>query len=1182
MHLTKIELHGFKSFADKTELDIGKGVTCLVGPNGCGKSNIVDAIKWTLGEQRVSALRGDQMADVIFKGNGRRPAMGFAEVTLLFDNDAGDLPIDAAEVAITRRLLRTGESGYLINRRPCRLKDIRELFVDTGLGQNAYSVLEQGRIDAVLSANSQQRRVVFEEAAGIQRFRMRKREASRKLEKVDQNLLRVTDLIEELEKRVRSLRIQAGRAKSYVALSDRLTELRTTQFLSAGAELAAEADKLAAELDESLALDRERGEQLAEATQAVAEADAEAQVLRESVARQRQVRVEAKAELENTDLRKASLQRIESEARQSGALRESQAQELLAESRRRTAEIQELEAALEGLIAELQQADKVVAERREALHQSRSELTLKDQAIARLGRQIVEWTDRELSLSNTIASLDSRLQGLSSSRERLVRREAEISGLLERDRIEVHDHQGQLSRLGQEAADGVRSVAEARAELARREESGRELRGRISAVVAEISGKQSRRETLDSVIEKMEGVEEGARALVKAARQDPEQLPGVRGLLAELLPVARNRARAVDAALGHLAVAVVVDDRVTLERCLEFLRENGQGAASFLVLDRTAPFTSSAGGPGEPLVPAVEISPDLKDLFQSLLGGVRLVEQESDLFDHLGSGRFLVTREGARLESTGAFTDRPQSRSIGFVERIVERDQLTDEVLELKANLLRLEEEEARIGAETTEWSAVLQESELHRQQVESGIQESRSSVERLRDRAAIYRRELAVSAHERLEFELDARLVARNREEASSRLLEERAKRRVAESERAEIVAGRESAGEALEELAAVEASSAQEAVRLRERERGVRSELTLLRRGLDEMNAGLERIGAERADLSRRAEQAAGEWHQLDERIASLLEQDVAAGEHLAELIGREEQGRLTLVRSRESAMEAAEARETARQQVHDLQLKERGLQASRESLRERAREEISLDIDQDFAEFDPASAPASEEVAAEINTVRDKISRIGNVNLDAINELEEVETRLTFLSGEKQDLDRSRKSLESAIAEMDSVSRVRFLETFEAVRGHFKTLFRKLFHGGRADVQLEPGVDVLEAGIDIIAAPPGKDARSITLLSGGERTLTAVGLLFALFKAKPAPVAILDEVDAALDEENTERFCNLLDEFVGSSQFMIVTHSKRTMNHADTIFGVTMEESGISKRVGISLAEYEERVA
>ncbi|MFH0947218.1 MAG: chromosome segregation protein SMC [Planctomycetota bacterium] len=1182
MHLTKIELHGFKSFADKTELEIGKGVTCLVGPNGCGKSNIVDAVKWTLGEQRVSALRGDQMADVIFKGNGRRPAMGFAEVTLLFNNEAGELPIDAAEVAITRRLLRTGESGYLINRRPCRLKDIRELFVDTGLGQNAYSVLEQGRIDAVLSANSQQRRAVFEEAAGIQRFRMRKREASHKLEKVDQNLLRVADLIDELEKRVRSLRIQAGRARSYVALSDRLTELRTTQFLSAGAELAAEAEELAAQLAEAGTLDRERGEQLAEATRAVEEADAEARVLRESVARQKQIRVEAKAELENADLRKATLQRVESEARQSGEIREGQARDLEREGRKRSAEIRELEVALEELLSELREAEQVAAEGREALNRRRAELTQRDQAISRLGMQIVEWADRELALSNTIASLDSRALGLSSSRERLVRREAEISGLLERDRIEAQDVEGRLSRLGREAAAGVRSVAEARAELARREETGREFRGRISAVVAEISGKQSRRETLDGVIEKMEGVEEGARALVKAARQDSQQLPGVRGLLAELLPVARDRARAVDAALGHLAVAVVVEDRAALERCLSFLRENGQGAATFLVLDRTAPVALATGGPGEPLVPGVEISPHLTELFQSLLGGVRMVEQEADLFENLGTGRFLVTREGARLESTGAFTDRPKRRSIGFVERMVERDQLATEVLALKANLLRLQEEEARVGAEITEWTAVLQESELNRQQLESGIQESRSNVERLRDRAAIYRRELTVSAHERLEFERDSKLVAQNREATASRLLAERASRRNAESERSKLVAERELAGEAVDELAAAEASSAQEAVRLRERERGVRSELTLLRRGLEEMDAGLGRIRSERAELARKAEQAAGEWRQLDERITSLLEQDVAAGEHLAASIEREEQGQLALVRARERAMEAAEARETARQEVHDLQLQERGLLTSREALRERAREEISLDIDQEFAEFDPSSAPASEEVAAEISSVRDKISRIGNVNLDAIHELEEVEARLTFLVGEKQDLDRSRKSLEAAIAEMDSVSRVRFLETFEEVRGHFKTLFRKLFHGGRADIQLEEGVDVLEAGIDIIAAPPGKDARSITLLSGGERTLTAVGLLFALFKAKPAPVAILDEVDAALDEENTERFCSLLDEFVASSQFMIVTHSKRTMSHADTIFGVTMEESGISKRVGICLEEYEERVA
>ena len=1182
MLLKRIELHGFKSFADKTELEIGRGVTCLVGPNGCGKSNIVDAVKWTLGEQRASALRGDQMADVIFKGNGRRPAMGFAEVTLLFENESGELPIDAAEVAITRRLLRTGESGYLINRRPCRLKDVRDLFVDTGLGQNAYAVLEQGRIDAVLSANSMQRRAVFEEAAGIQRFRSRKREAARKLEKVDQNLLRVTDLVEELEKRVRSLRIQAGRARSYVALSDRLTELKTMQFLTVGAELTEQVGQLKEQLQQARDLDSRREQELAEATHRVEQVDTEAQVVRDSIARQRQTRVEVKAELENSVLRRGSLQRDESEARRSATERDAQALRMDQEREARGAEAERMEASLAGLTRDLKRAEQEVRERSSRLATARAELVRQEALLASLGRRVLEGADRELALSNSLAGFDSQARGLRSSRERLVRREAELSGLLARARIEVSEAEGRLTQLDQQAAEGIRSVAEARVELERRTESIQELRGRISAVVAEISGKESRRDTLDGIIKNMEGVAEGARALVQATREDPLRLPGVRGLLAELLPVARDRARAMDAALGHLADAVVVENRAALDHCREFLREHGQGAATFLILDRSVPVRATDAGPGEELLSDVELASEFTDLFCSLLGGVRLVQADTELLENLGSGRFLVTREGARLETSGAYCDRPQNRSVGFVERKVERDQLREDVRQLAVKLQRLEEEEARTGAEATEWKVVLAESERNRQALEAGIVERRSTVERLRDRSTIYRRELTVSARERLEFDRESRDVAVRRSEAAAALLAQRTDRESAEEERRGLQRERELANESLADLVSSESSASQEVVRLSERVRGSQSELALLRRGLDEMDGSIERIRAERTDLLRRAEQAAGEWRELDECVTELMAQDVSVAQRLGELVTREQQSVAALVSVRELALSAAEARELARQQMHDLALKERGLETSLHSLRERAREEISVDIDQDLEQFDAASALSSEEVAAEITSVRDKISRIGNVNLDAINELDEVEGRLTFLATEKEDLDRSRRSLQAAIEEMDAVSKERFRETFDEVRGHFRTLFRKLFHGGKADIQLEEGVDILEAGIEILAAPPGKDARSITLLSGGERTLTAVGLLFALFKAKPAPVGILDEVDAALDEQNTERFCDLLGEFVQSSQFMIVTHSKRTMNYADVIFGVTMEENGVSKRVGLRLEEYEEKVA
>ncbi|MFG0320623.1 MAG: chromosome segregation protein SMC [Planctomycetota bacterium JB042] len=1184
MRLDKIEIHGFKSFADKTTFDLNAGVTCLVGPNGCGKSNVVDAVKWALGEQRPTALRGDNMADVVFKGNGNRPPMGFAEVTLQFDNSDSTLPIDATEVSISRRLYRNGDSEYLVNRRVCRLKDIRELFVDTGLGQNMYAVLEQGRIDAVLKANPVDRRAVFEEAAGIQKFRMRKREAARKLEKVDQNLLRVADLIEELERRVRSLRIQAGRAKSYVELSDRLTELKTVQFLLAGADMAVRRKQLADDLAAARDLDRQSEVELAEATARVESVESETGVVRESLGRARNRRVEVRAEYDQAQERKATLEQRAQESRTAGEERAAEVARLDEDLATRSEEASTLAAEAAARGEEQAAARRQAEERKAALETAQREAASREETLHGLEERIVGLAERELSLSNDRASLDTEARGLRSARERLVRREAELAGLLERISEESSAVGVELSALDERARERTRSVEESRRELEARRDRELELRREISEKQAALAGKESRRDTLDGVIEKMEGVDEGSRALVKAAR-DGEGVDGVVGLLGELLPVDRDRARAVDAALGHLAGAVVVRDRAALDRSLGWLRERQAGAATFLVLgSMPSPEAPDADAPGASLVDGIDLEEGdgLAALFRSLLGRARLVDDEADLLANLGSGRFLVTREGARLEASGAFADPPQKRTLGFVERKAERDRLQAEAEALGEDLRKLAEEEARIGAEAAEWTALVAEAEQEIKEIDAGIAEGRSRGERLAERAAIYRRELAVGARERAELERDAGHVRTRRAEVDEALGVARGEREDAESERRREAARREDEADELERLVGEEATAAREVVRLDERVRAVTAELALVKRGLDEQTAVRSRLEAERSALLARSEEAATAAEGLVESIDRLRDEEVEIRDRIVELEAQIERGGGALDLARRGAMAAAEAREKARERLHQLELSERELEMGLSSLRERARDEISLDIEERLAEFDATDVPPLDEVTKELGQVRDKISRIGNVNLDAIHELEEVEQRHEFLTRERGDLDQSRKSLEATIAELDAVSREKFVETFDAVRTHFKTLFRKLFHGGKADVMLQEGVDVLEAGIEIIAGPPGKDPRSITLLSGGERTMTAVGLLFALFKAKPAPVAILDEVDAALDEANIERFCNLLAEFIGKSQFAIVTHSKRTMSYADVIFGVTMEENGVSKRIGIKLDEYEERVA
>ncbi len=1177
MLMKRIEIHGFKSFAERTEFELGKGVTCLVGPNGCGKSNVVDAVKWALGEQRPTALRGDAMADVIFKGNGRRPAMGFAEVTLVFDNSNGELRVDMTEVAITRRLYKSGDSEYLINRQAARLKDVRELFYDTGLGSNAYAVLEQGRIDAILQANNVDRRAIFEEAAGIHRFRVRKKEALRKLEKVDQNLLRVKDLQNELEGRVRSLRIQAGRAKSYVELSGRLTELRTVQYLRLATEFRERKVQLAQELEAAHAVDRESETHLAAASAAVDTCDAEVSLLRDESARLQTEQAEARASLD------AHAERLEN-ARQRGAESEQeihtktqQIDHLVEETERRAGEL----AGLEQSAAD-EESQRVAAERtsvaaHEAAGCARAAEHEHGRAVDAAAKELERCARAEVGLSNESAALESGARGLRQARERLVRREAELSILLERARREASELERHQSRLDEEARQSTATLESARERQRLAVERESQLRREIAETRARLAALTSRRDTLEGIIQNMEGVDVGVRQLLKATKTDAS-LHGVRGLLAELVAAPRGRARAIDAGLGSLASAIVVEDVAALKTALAFLRQHNGGAVQFLVLGAPAPARLSAADVGEALLDGLKPAPELEATLRAVLGHARLVDGEEALFAALGSGAFVVTRDGARLDASGAIAGRPSEKTLGFVERRAERDEVALEVERVSATLVGLEQDEARAGAECAEAALLVRESEARRQEVQEGLFQNRSAEDRLRERAQHFQRELAVSAHERLGVEREEQQTRERRAQLDADLVAARTQREALEAERARLAAAAEDTQRVAREAAASAAAAAQEVVRCQERVRGLLAECAAIRRSVAERIEQRDRLHAERAAAQDRLARAHEVGTELRIAIDQLHEKRAKLGEHLHELDQRRVLAQEGLERARATAHEAAAARESARERLHSLQMKEQEVELGLSGVRERAREELNFDIDERLAAFDPSQAPPLDQVEEEARQVRERISRLGNVNLDAIHELEEQEQRLAFILREQEDLDAARKSLEATIKELDNVSRAQFEETFNAVREHFQALFRKLFHGGRADVRLEEGQDILDAGVEIIAAPPGKEARSITLLSGGERTMTAVALLFSLFKAKPAPIAILDEVDAALDEANTERFCNLLADFIGTSQFLIVTHSKRTMSYADIIFGVTMEEPGCSKRIGIKIEEFE----
>ncbi len=1227
MRLTSVEIHGFKSFADRTQLDFPAGLTAVVGPNGCGKSNVIDAIKWALGEQRPTALRGDDMLDVIFKGNGARPPRNFAEVSLSFDNASGVLPVEFSEVVITRRLFRSGESEYLINRQVVRLKDVRDLFMDTGLGTGAYSIMEQGRIDAILSADAQDRRRIFEEAAGISRYRARRRESESRLERTEQNLLRLGDVIDELEKQIRSLKNQAGRARSFLRVRDRLKALKARFYVhrweSLGRQVEAlEAEtavheraehaareRLAAVRDELLALQG----QLAAAR---AEVDAAAEAFRQ-----------ATSSVEALGSRQGALRERQAEAQWSAAQLHARIEGLKAALAERARESSEVDGRLAALSGELQAGEAAAAAATGDEAQAEGALASWREASAGHRRAALERLAELTECRNRRSDASSRHAASAASHARIAERAAE----LRRQHGEASALQGELfagARDLETALASGRHVAEqAAAERAAAESEQQRWDATLGATRERLAATESRRDALAELIARRDGVSPGAITLLQSS------LPGIEGLVVDRLRAPRELAEAVEAALGATAEAVLVATRADALRALEHLGRAGAGRVLLLPRDTLRPRTGAA--PGERLLDRLDILGE-RPALEALLGHVRLVPDHAALQDcPLDGATVWVTPQGDLLDERGLLRGGRVGGEGGLVSRRAECDALGVEAARLREELAVAQERRAaaelRLAAAVTRLAGAeqaLRRSETERERAAERERQGAVRQEELARDLAVTEKDLAALSAELCSEELA-------RDEATAR--EQELDVLVAEDRRQEAAA--ETRREALEaQLSSRRAALADARLQIstvRERLQAAETEGRQVQRAVEERQGELASAQDDLVRLGEQARSLAADLAEIQSRESDLTEaRDGAAGELGARKAATAALGeRLGKTQAQVSACETTLA-ETG-DALSGQRLRQQEASIHRQTLREKVLEELEVDLEtarpdlgvdagplpevsdegpdgdaeiseesRDGAGVEAAAAardsaagvagvagaqaagalPAEGDavdwaaVEREIEMLRERMARMANVNLAALDELREVEERHSFLANQRDDLVAARAALVDTIARVNRESRERFVATFEEIRGHFRQIFRKLFRGGKADVFLAEGEDVLEAGIEIVAAPPGKDARSITLLSGGERTLTAVGLLFALFRAKPSPVCMLDEVDAALDETNIDRFCTVLEDFLAGSQFLVVTHARRTMSYADTLYGITMQEHGISRALSLTLRDYD----
>lgn len=1223
MRIDRIEIHGFKSFAERTVFQFGQGVSCVVGPNGCGKSNVIDAIKWGLGEQNARQLRGRAMEDVIFGGSESRPATGLAEVAMLFDNGEGLLGGEYArlpQVEIRRRLFRSGESEYLINGEPVRLREVTSLFLDTGVGTRGYSIIEQGRVGLIVNARPEERRFLVEEAAGISRYKSHRAEAERRMEQTRQNLSRIRDVAEELRKQVGSLKRAASKASRYRALRGRLRHVEIYVALARTRELVEEyrvrADALAS-LEERLELAAGR----------IARAEAEASRLVEQRARTsaevdaaKERRSKAQSELEAKGREREYREREAAGlARRAVALggEVDRAAERLSQLDAETSSLRVEVAELEGRAAESQarlqaEAGSEDGFRREAEGLARSIEALKRQAVEAL---------TEVTRTRT------QLSGIERREEEIKQRSAHA----ERDRgtvaARVEALEADLGALRTEV-EGARvrgstlraQLVDAEGEAALAQEARKAADARHQRTAQDLNARKARLRSLQEIQQRFEGFQRGVRDVMARRGGDPSL--GVLGTVADVVDAPPEHEQAVEAALGERLQAIVVRDHAAAAAALADLRSRNAGRAAFVPvagrggLDDALPEGEGVLGPLRDVVRAA--APEQESVLDVLLGDAVLVRSLDDALRLWGEGRprrLLVTPEGDVLAPDGLLTGGAGDRAgAGILQQRRDLRSLEREVRTLgereegeRAVAAEAREDVARRQRRIDEIRASLHSADLERVARERDLHALEKDLEGRRHLAKTLGAEVRGLEASHGDLSREAEILRRRLVEAESLRARREEESRALESRALEAAARLEKHRAALTEHR-LEAASKRQALENARRNLGrVSSESEALA-------SRLERDRAEVASARDRGARLGEEARGLAREVEALSVEVSRAGE---DVLGALERHRLLSERHSvaEGELQAARGdRDAVREEMQSVSVRVAELRVELTHVRDGVKERFDLELQPLFRRLDeegevelldpsaapPATAedgddeegaptpPASMRIAwddlvdaprltharAELSALRGRLEKLGEVNLTAPEEYAQATERHEFILSQQRDLEESLEQIRKAIARIDRSTRERFRETFDAINERFQVLYPRLVGGGRGFLRLTDENDLLETGIDLIVQPPGKRLQNMTLMSGGEKAMAAIALIFAIFLVKPSPFCLLDEVDAPLDEANAVRFNEMVQEMSGHTQFLVITHNKSTMEVADTLYGVTMEEPGVSRLVSVRL--------
>ena len=1187
MYLKSLEIQGFKSFPDKISLTFDKGLTAVVGPNGSGKSNIGDSVRWVLGEQSTKTLRGNKMEDVIFSGTVARKPMGFAAVTLNIDNSDGTLPDMGEEVAVTRKLYRSGESEYMINGRSCRLKDINELFMDTGLGRDGYSIIGQGRIAEIVGAKSSERRDIFEEAAGISKFRYKKIEAERKLTAAQENLLRLSDIISELEGRVEPLRKQSEKAEKFIKLAEQRKKLEISVWVTRLDELKAKLEQLNEKIlltsgeYENLENDiQAQEEKLQDGFRKMQECTIKSDELRKKMLEEEQTSSEKKSDLAvfENDIRHC--QEAVKAAKRSIEESSDQKLDLTSKKRQSLKKLDELKSQLEDIETEINEVGRSFAEAEQESSQLGDSV---DKAGSEINSLYIRQSELKFAAESARKSIEEEQTRLKELKENSSSVENSITEYQKKKQETEHEAEKNSAR--QEELKNKLSGIERL--YSSRKQSFEQLKTDLEKTLYDLKEKQQRRRILNDLENNMEGFAGSVKQVLKAGKQG--RLSGVLGTVAQNISVEPQYAVAVETALGGAMQNIIVENEDIAKRCIRFLKEQHGGRATFL------PITSVHGsglnvsglenceGYVSTADRIVGYDERFKGIIASLLGRIVIAEDidcAANIAKKYGYKFRIVTLDGQVINAGGSFTGGSAMKSGGVITRKNEIDKLDSEMTALtakrdelsgKAEKLRAESEklrfdmeavrsqlneqvsdQVRINAELASLASLIEQlsgQTDNTAKLENDANDKIKEAEKTISDSEVQLKELEIkinAAEENLSSSQDSREKLRlQRAELSEKLSQLRIKdtecKKDIEAQELEI----KRIDEELEQLKSGNVRFEDEISRQNMIIRQKQQDIERLKKELESMqsntSAYLEQI--------KRYQDMHSEQNRLVKEIQNGLKQLNEAKEKLSGEATRLEERRDSVVRDTDYIIkQLMESYELTRSEAAAMAEKIDDLNAAQK----------------------------------ELTDVRNKIRALGSVNVDAIEEYKEVSERYEFMSAQVADVQKSKSELENMIAGLtEEMCRI-FAESFEIINSNFKSIFVELFGGGKAELKLTDPENVLESGIEIHVAPPGKVIKNLISLSGGEQAFVAIAIYFAILRLRPAPFCILDEIDAALDEVNVRKYAQYLKKFTDTTQFVLVTHRRSAMEEANVLYGVTMQEDGISKLLKMEQVDFQEDIA